>query len=299
MIESERRKRRSLSGFGPGPIAIKRENKILSRGSKAWHRTSVMRDRLLPLLNLVLPPLQIVTTVLAFAMGTTFEQSTASPAGDPPIIPADYAFIIWSLIYSGCIAYGVFQYLPARRDEPLYRQIRPFTASAFAGTISWLVAARFHLIWLTVVCIFWMLASLLVVFMALMTQSRRFSIAEQICTVIPLSIFTGWVTVATFANTSSLLHEHGLLSVVFTPAIWAVIMTSVAGVIACWLTYRSHNVPFALTICWALVAIAVANLTREYHPVVALIAASMNLVVLAPLFRPRRSAGHVSGRQID
>jgi len=42
-------------------------------------------------LNLILAPMQVVATAVAFGMGTTFDEVTASPAGDPPIIPAGYA----------------------------------------------------------------------------------------------------------------------------------------------------------------------------------------------------------------
>ena len=45
------------------------------------------RDRIRQALNLVLALAQPVTTILCFALGTSFEEATRSRAGEPPIIP--------------------------------------------------------------------------------------------------------------------------------------------------------------------------------------------------------------------
>ena len=103
---------------------------------------------------------------------------------------------------------------------------------------------------MTAICILWLLGTLLPVLLAFMRSARKFSRLDQTATVIPLSIYTGWVRVATFANVSAFLHEHGLLRVVLTPAWWAVIMVTAAGAIAARLTFRSGNTAFALTVCW-------------------------------------------------
>ncbi len=211
--------------------------------------------RLLRILNLILAVMQIVVTVIAFEIGTTFDQATTSSAGEPPIIPAGYAFIIWSVIYAGSVLFGIFQNTARRDDDPLLVRIRPLTASAFSATICWLIVARFNLTGLTVLCMLWLVASLLPVFMAFMRAQRKFTSTEQIAMVIPLSIYTGWVTVAVFADLSAFLHRHGLLNVLFTPAWWAVIMVCIAGLMAARLTFKSASAPFALTICWALIAI--------------------------------------------
>src|SRR3712207_7276028 len=47
------------------------------------------------------------------------------------VVPADYAFSIWGLIFSLCLAYAAYQALPANRESPLLRRVGPFTAGAF------------------------------------------------------------------------------------------------------------------------------------------------------------------------
>jgi len=250
---------------------------------------SVRSGYILRALNLVLAVMQIAVTIVAFEIGPSFNQATAFSAGEPPIIPAGYAFAIWTVIYAGSLIYGVFQITRNRAQDLLLQRIRPFTASAFLATVCWLIAARFNLTGLTVICMLWLLGSLLPVFMSFMTPKSRLSAVQQFAMVIPLSIYTGWVTVAVFADLSAFLYRHGILDILLTPAGWAVAFLIVAGLIAAWLTFRSASTPFALTICWALIAILVANLTREKHPTVVICCAAMTATQLLALALSKRS----------
>lgn len=254
-------------------------------------QTHSFSDRLRQSLNLVLSLGQVLTTYLAFSRGTSFDEATHSSTSTPPIIPADYAFTIWGLIYASSVAYGIYQAIPSQRTNPLLRRIGLSTASAFLGTIAWLVMARFGRTWATVGCIAWMEASLLTAFMAFVRHRAPFTRAERWFVVFPVSVFTGWVTVAVFANTSAALAESGLLNTGLSERGWAVLMLVVAGLLACWITLRSRgNAAFALTIVWALVAVLVANVTREVNPAVAAVAGVMAIVVVGSLLWARSAA---------
>ncbi|MDQ3317484.1 MAG: hypothetical protein M3522_09175, partial [Actinomycetota bacterium] len=41
------------------------------------------------------------------------------------VVPGDYAFTIWTLIFSLSLAYAVYQALPANRESLLLRRIGP------------------------------------------------------------------------------------------------------------------------------------------------------------------------------
>ena len=232
-------------------------------------------DRLRQVLNLVLGIGMPVVTALAFGTGTTFSEATRSDVGDPRIVPAGYAFVIWTLIYGGCVGYAVYQAGAARRDDPLLRRIGWFTAAAFLGTCAWLVFARFNLTWLTVVCIVWMLASLAGAFRAVLHAGRPLTAAEHWLVLMPVSVFLGWVTVATFANTAAALKRSGWLDVGMTEQGWTVLMLLAAGAIASAVVVVSRgNAWFTATIAWALVAIVAANLHGQPDRIVATVAAA-------------------------
>ena len=242
-------------------------------------------------LNLALAIAQPVTTYLCFARGTSFDDATRGGGGEPAIVPAGYAFIIWSLIYAGAIAYGVFQSLPAQRESPLMRAIGFYTASAFLGTCVWLVMARFGLTWGTVACMFWMFASLAGAFVPLARAGRSLSRGERMFALMPVSVFIGWVTVACFANTAAALKNDGLLESGPSETRWTVLMLLAAGAIASWVTFATRgNASYALTIVWALAGIVVANTVRVPNTPVAFAAAAMAVALVAALIRARVSS---------
>lgn len=247
-----------------------------------------MKGTFLRFLNLILAPLQIVVTVLAFSLGTSFDQATNSRSGEPPIVPAEYAFTVWSVIYAGSVLYAIYQFPRRRLDDPLLGPIRAYTASAFAATVCWLLAARWNQTGVTVVCILWLLGSLLPAFLSCMRKQNRLTWAERLAVTGPLGMYTGWVTVAAFANVSAWLYQYGLLNLVLNPALWAVIMVTAAGTLAVWLVKQSASIPFTLIVCWALIAILIANLTREYHPEVVVACGVMTAVDLGALVLSRR-----------
>jgi hypothetical protein len=232
-----------------------------------------------------------LTTVLAFYTGTSFEEATRTEAGPPPVVPADYAFLVWTVIYGGSLGYAVFQALPRRRANPLMRRVGYWTASAFLGTSAWLVMARFNLVWMTVVCIVWMLASLAPAFREIVRWRPRLSAAERVWVRLPLSVFTGWVTVAMFANTACAVKASGWENVGLPESAWAVAILLLAGLLGSGVTLLSRgNVGYALTLVWALVAVAVANVTRDHNPTLAAVAVAMAVAVALALVAGRRLA---------
>jgi hypothetical protein len=111
--------------------------------------------------------------------------------------------------------------------------------------------------------------------------------------VLPLSIYIGYITVATVANTASAFAQSGIDNLAgLAPTSWAVTMIIIAGLIASSLTQWSWgNIGYALTIVWAFVGIIVANLTERQNVVVALTAGVMAFVVLLTLGRIQRVTG--------
>jgi hypothetical protein len=235
--------------------------------------------------NLALALAQPITTVLCFAMGTSFDEATRSDAGEPPIIPAGYTFTIWTVIYAGGIVYALYQAMPSRRTDPLLRRIGFATASAFLGTSAWLVMARLGLTWMTVVCMFGLMASLAFVLSTIVREGAPRTAAERWLVVAPLSLFAGYVTAATFANPAAAMKASGWMTPGSSETAWSVEMLVAAGVLAAWATLATRgNGAYALAIVWAPAGIVVANtIERAANPPVAVAAGSMALVVLAAL----------------
>lgn len=219
----------------------------------------MITDTLRRWLNLVLSWAQIGVTILSFSFGTSFNDAAGSPSSDPPIVPAGYAFIIWSVIYAGSCAYGIYQFSAARSQDVTLRRIGFLTASSFAGCCCWLLCVRFgHLPW-TIPCILWMALSLLAAF-ARLWRLNTLSLPFQLCVLAPISIYSGWISVAIFANTTAIANAFHWRPVLLAENGGSISMLLAAACLALTIFRMSGgNLWYGATIVWALIGIAVRN----------------------------------------
>jgi hypothetical protein len=219
--------------------------------------------------NLIFAAGQVLVTYFAFGRGTSFQQATDNGIQDPPIVPADYAFIIWSLIYASSLAYAIYQFRPALATNPLLRRIGFFTAGAFGGCCGWLLAARANQLWMTVGFILWMAFCLFWSF-AILWRSEPLAVLPRGLILMPISLYSGWITVAIFANSASVIKAHRWPHFLLSETGWSVAIVLVAGVIvSAIVAWTRGNLCYAITVLWALTGIAVRNFTELANPTVA------------------------------
>jgi len=249
-------------------------------------RGAMGQDRLRQGLNLLLSITQFAAAILTFS-GQFGDQLFYSGERNPLIVPADYAFSVWGVIFPASIAYGIYQALPAQRDNPLLRRIGWWTAFAFGCITLWSPSTLFDPIRYTVPLFFGALGGLVY---ALYQISRRPSLtrAERLLIAAPIGVYAAWCTVGTIANTSTSLFGLGYTDPLFAEQTWAIIMLLVAGFItSCMTSVSRGNWGYALTIIWALVGIVVANVVDHPNTPVAITAGSMAALLAVVLLRAR------------
>lgn len=255
-------------------------------GARSTERGEAGRDRLRQGLNLLLSITQFAVAILTFS-GQFGDQLFYSNQRDPLIVPADYTFSVWGVIFPASIAYGIYQALPAQRDNPLLRRIGWWTAFAFGCITLWSPSTLFDPLRYTVPLFFGALGGLVY---ALYQVSRRSTLtrAEHLLIAAPVGVYAAWCTVGTIANTSTSLFGLGYTDPLFAEQTWAIIMLLVGGAISSFMTTVSRgNGGYALTIMWALVGIVVANVADHPNTPVAITAAGMAVLIAAVLTRAR------------
>ncbi len=247
--------------------------------STATTSTRMNRDRLRQILNIVLAPAPTVVAVLGYAFGTN-TNFTATNGSTPQIVPIDYAFIVWAVIYGGALVYAIYQLLPQHREDTLLRSIGFYTAFAYLCTALWIVAAQLGWNWFTVFLFFCILASLVAALSHIVRLHDTLTLAERVLVVFPLGVFLGWTTVATIANTATALAGSGFNNIILSNQNWTILMLIIGAAIASFVTFRSRgNIGYALTVIWALYGIAVANVVRTPSTAVVITASSASVVV--------------------
>jgi len=182
-----------------------------------------------------------------------------SDSFDVLFVPAGYVFAIWGLIYIGLIAYGIFQALPAQRENPRLRRIfLPFTISAVAN-VFWLFLWHYLKFTCTLWMMFALLGSLILTYLWLGIQKTKVSAQERWMVHVPFSIYLGWITVATIANISDVLWYVGWNQFGLSAEIWMAIVLAAVVVIAALMNFARRDVAYALVLLWALAGITVSQ----------------------------------------
>ncbi len=203
-------------------------------------------------------------------------------------VPAGYVFAIWGLIYIGLLAYGIYQALPAQKENPrLRRAAAPFVAGSLAN-IAWLFFWHYGQFALTVVAMLILLASLIMVYLILGVNQVQVSQGERWLVHVPISVYLGWISVATIANITDVLWYAGWSGFGLAPEVWAVIMLAVAVVLAFLMALRRGDVAYLLVLAWAFAGIAVKQAATPLVSTAAWIATGLVFVaVLLAVFRKR------------
>lgn len=176
---------------------------------------------------------------------------------DVQIVPANYAFAIWGVIYLGLIGFGIYQLLPAQQNHAGVRQVRPLVVIACVAQAIWVLLFLYRQFWLSVLAMLAILLPLILLYLRLQIASRPANRAERWLVQVPFSIYLGWISVATIVNVALAFSSQNWDGGGISTEVWTVIMLLVAATLGALISLRHQDVAYPLVIIWALVAIAV------------------------------------------
>jgi len=194
------------------------------------------------------------------------------PQVSPPAQPAGYAFAIWGVIYIWLLVSagaGLF----ARGKDMAWEPSRlPLILSLGPGAV-WLCVATFSPIWATAL-IFWMLGTAIWALRLTPAKDRWLLRA-------PVGLYAGWLTAAAWVSLALIGAGYGI-----GPGAtgWAVIALA-GALLTGTFTQRFAGPEYGAAICWALVAVGVANASSQTF--VAILAAIGALYIAAMALRAR------------
>jgi hypothetical protein len=196
----------------------------------------------------------------ASALGVSLFPTTIAALGESRAIfflPAGYVFAIWGVIYLGLGAYVIYQGRPSQRQNPIIGKIGWWFVLSSIGNVTWLILFLNNQVALSTVAMLVILVSLLAIYLRLGIGRAAVSRGERWAVHVPFSIYLGWITVATVANISAMLYDAGNVTAFLgiSADVWAVIMMSIAAVIALAMVFTRGDAAFALVVVWALLGI--------------------------------------------
>ncbi len=175
--------------------------------------------------------------------------------------PASYAFSIWGLIFMALLAHGIYQVKSVFSEEmpdDFVLGIGPLLLLANLGNACWVWFWLSEYTALSVVIMLVILICLLMIVARL--NMERWDAPPEIrrWVWLPISLYSGWITVATIANISAYLAKVGWQPIL-SETMWTVVMILVATLVN-FLMIRVRNMRVFVGVgVWALVAIAVRH----------------------------------------
>lgn len=169
--------------------------------------------------------------------------------------PASYVFAIWGLIYIALTIFGVYQILPAQKNNEHIDRIGIWFILANLFNGSWILAWHYQQFDLSLVIMFGLLFSLLAIYTRLKIGVSKIKPAERWLVDLPFSIYLGWISVATIANVSVVLIYNNWNGFGISATVWTVIMIVIATLLGIIMTVKRNEAAYTLVLVWALVGI--------------------------------------------
>lgn len=217
---------------------------------------------------------------------------------DVLIIPASYAFAIWGLIYIGLVALGIYQLPASQHENPRLNPHSYFLVLASLAQCLWIylfLTRQFGLSLLAMVEILLFLAAFYLRLRWALPSAkgspqrlRRATSGDRWFIQRPISLYLGWISVATIVNAAIALYSWGWRGGWLSGEVWTAVLMAIATFLAMRLLVQYGDVTFVGVIVWALVAISLKNLAVPVIAIVGFLLAAL-LVLLSLLQRQPRS----------
>jgi hypothetical protein len=195
------------------------------------------------------------------------------------ITPAGYVFSIWGIIYVLLGVFVVFQALPSQKEKEYTKKIGWLFVLSSIINIAWLFLWQYEFLTLSVVLMFLLLASLILIYTRLGIGKSPVPLREKLAVHVPFSVYLGWITIASIANVSVTLVSVNWNGFGISSEIWASLIIIVALVITLLVLATRRDIAYGLVIVWALIGIAVKQSGNQN--IVTLTEASAIIVLLA------------------
>lgn len=207
-----------------------------------------------------------------------FGRATGEVSADYPSLftPAPYTFAVWGAIYLALLGFCIYQALPG---SAALARLRPLFVLSCLLNIGWLVSWHALLIPLSEVVMVALLLTLIALYVRAGPSRAAAGPSERWFVHMPLSLYLGWITVATVANTGITLLDLGFDGGSAAVAL-TVLVIAVATALGLLGVLRGRDGVYALVIAWGLGGVAAAR-SAEGGAGTVVVAALVCVVVLA------------------
>ncbi len=222
---------------------------------------------LFQVLNIITVISVIIINILANAL-PIFGVNTGQVSDAYPnfFTPAGYVFSIWFIIYIQAIIFMFYQGRPSQRSESYVQKISFFYFFAGLANVAWIFVFHYSYAFMVTNPPFFFASVflLVLVFIILLLIYLRLRIgiepvprSEKLAVHLHISVYLGWISVATIAAVASAINIIVPALPVETQHLATAVMLFVALILALIMIYLRRDYGFALVVLWAAIGIGV------------------------------------------
>ncbi|MCF7832427.1 MAG: tryptophan-rich sensory protein [Candidatus Marinimicrobia bacterium] len=202
-------------------------------------------------------------------------------------VPTGLTFSIWGLIYLLLFIYVIYALIIALKGTKGVLCIK--TQLAFALTCllngAWIFFWHYKLIGWAECIMLALLITLIYLFQKTgKLESKGF--IKTLAVSAPITIYLGWITVATIANTTALLVAKNWGAWGISENVWTITMILIATSITVIMLIKKQKLCYSLVIIWAFVGIFIKRYNAEilYKDILFTLSVSLGLLVIVSLY---------------
>lgn len=206
-------------------------------------------------------------------------------------VPAGLTFSIWSIIYLFLILFMIYQILTVMKtieaDATYINTIGGWFMLASLANILWIFLWHYQYVSFSLLAMILLFFSLLACYMKLKIGISSVALKEKLMVHVPISIYLGWITVATIANVTAVLVDSGVGELLLGQEMWTIAVIIVAALITILVLVRRSDLAYSLVIIWALLGIMLKRLAADpvYLTIVWTAAAAIIIIALTLIIK--------------
>jgi hypothetical protein len=176
--------------------------------------------------------------------------------------PANYAFAIWSIIYTFVIGFAIYQALPSQRDNPKLAGVRELFIASCVLNILWTFAWHYAFYFLSLIFMVGILLTMIGIYLRAGIGKPAANWGERLWVHVPFSLYLSWIAVATIANAASVFVYYGWSGFGVSDSLWSAILILIAALVGAAVLWKRANAAYAAVYVWAVIAITVRYATE-------------------------------------
>jgi hypothetical protein len=233
---------------------------------------------------LVVVVVNVLATTIPLGGKTTGQLSDQYPN---LFVPAGLTFSIWGVIYillGVYVAYGMVCSMPkSKQTNDFMERIGILFIVTCAANAGWILSWQYEVLPLSLVFMVILLLSLIAIYNKLNVGRSKAFPTEKYIVHIPMSVYLGWISIATIANVTALLVAYRWNRFGITEQFWAVVMIGIGIVLGLIMLFSRRDIFYALVVDWAVFGIFLKRTAATATPARAVIIASIIGICLLTL----------------